>query len=638
MSSTFIIDNRVLATGSFISEVSRSAIQTCTLKLLGSYIVMCEKHSWLPRASICYAASADSIQETKAAADVSIISSLATILEPKHACYGVDVNRTSWNYMCCGLEHYLNSLTPLKSRNIKQRGADEKPMNFMVCLITSDKALLLSAQGHNISTGDTTYKERMRFRKLCSLISITIAEIYGPRAYVDIRIACAMVTRLPAGDVNVISFQTHTQTQPDIDFEITKIRSELATLDCTQYSNLDVVYAAFIPSPLLFQEQLRHIVDVHAPALTATLKLPPFEDKLCLLNIQLSANTLQGADAIHQYFKHDMPSVGASTATSVPPTSTATARLELGEIYSFAPRSKMPACYLAGPALSMTAAELSLGGKEGPWHQNCLAFAALAATMIQLDAVLVLRVCQSSGEASYWYVPHERTFEERSSHVAHTYPPHQHHHYIHPHITKHHNEHTIQRATVPPAHDVNIAVNMTLLKLADQESMLIAGDTQFVTASGDRVGATGDDIKDERLVDRDSCSSDAAGDQGNYQHKSFHMGCIDSKDQKAFFDTVAYLRGALLSTFGSPAPFNPLCCPTEGLELALNRYCSAPPALSQVAPPPAPATSISTANANASGGKRQRSPRSATQGLRVGGSSGAGRKEVEFVEQVCRCV
>jgi len=230
----------------------------------------------------------------------------------------------------------------------------------------------------------------------------------------------------------------------------------------------------------------------------------------------------------------------------------------------------------------------------------------------------------------------------QSSNVAHTYPPPTptpllysptHHPYITT-VTRY-----IQRATVPPAHEVGIGVNMTLIKLADQESMLIAGDTQFVTESGDGVGATGDDIKDERLVDRDSCSSDVVGDRGNYQRKSFHMDCIDSKDQKAFFDTAAYLRGALLSNFGSPAPFNPLCCPTEGLELALNRYCSVLPALSHVAPPLAPATSISTANANAnaSGGKRQRSPRSATQGLRAG--SGAGRKEVvEFVEQVCRCV
>jgi len=281
------------------------------------------------------------------------------------------------------------------------------PMNFMVCLITSDKALLLSAQDHNIATGDTTYKERMRFRKLCSLISTTIAEIYGSRASLDIRIACSMVTRLPAGDVNVISFQTHTQTQADTEFEITKIRSELATLKDSQHGKLDIFFSAFLPSPLLFQEQLRHIVEVHAPALTATLKLPPFEDQLCMLNVQLSANTVQGADAIHQYFKHDMLSAGTSTAASV----STTARVELGEIYSFAPRSKMPACFLAGPALSMTAAELSPGGKEGPWHQNRLAFAALAATQIQLDAALVLRVCaQTTGEASYWYVPRKNLY------------------------------------------------------------------------------------------------------------------------------------------------------------------------------------------------------------------------------------
>jgi len=225
MFSAFIVDNRVLGTGSFISEVAASTIQACTMSLLGRYIVLSEKHEWLPPCSISYAAGADSVQQIKPPADVSVIPRLAAMLEPKHTCYGAVSSHTSWNYLCAGLESFLQNLSS-QPRRSKPHTTQEKPLNFMLCLVTSDKALVQSAQDHNLAVvtgqGDASFKERMLFRKLCSQISTTIADIYGPRAYAEIRIACAMVTRLPAGDVNVISFNNQTHAQPDIENEINK--------------------------------------------------------------------------------------------------------------------------------------------------------------------------------------------------------------------------------------------------------------------------------------------------------------------------------------------------------------------------------------------------------------------------------
>jgi len=310
----------------------------------------------------------------------------------------------------------------------------------------------------------------------------------------------------------------------------------------------------------MFQEQLRHIIDVHTPSLPALLKLPPFLDKLCAVNVQISATTTQGADAISDYFEQ--------TVASQPGTQPA--RAELVEIYCFASRAKMPASFLAGPALCLTAAELLSSGKEGPWHQNRLAFAALAATLIQTDALLILRVVQKSGEASYW-------------------------------------------ALIPPMCEVTIGSNMTLLKLVDQESMLVAGDTQFVASDA---GAVGDDIKDASLIDSNySTNSDH---QGNLIQRNFHIDGLDSKDEIAFSSTVVYLSGALLSNFGSPVPFNPLCCCTEGLDLALNRYCRKLPAPSAAAPATGTCAAPTSTTAPSSGnGKRLRSPRSDAQGQHV---------------------
>jgi len=241
----------------------------------------------------------------------------------------------------------------------------------------------------------------------------------------------------------------------------------------------------------------------------------------------------------------------------------------------------MPSSYLAGPSLCLTAAELTAGGKEAPWRGNRIAFAALAAALIQTDALLILRVVQKSGEASYW-------------------------------------------AVIPPAHDVVLGVNMTLLKLVDQESMLIAGDTQFVVSDD---CALRDDIKDASLVDGSNYAS--SDNQDNLLQRNFHMDGLDSKDERAFNDTVAYLRGALLSNFGPPVPFNPLCCCTEGLDLALNRYCSTTESTTSTTS----ASANSTGNSNGNGnGKRLRSPRDDTQELRSE-YSGAGKNEVQFVEQ-----
>ena len=511
MSTTFfVIDNRSFPADSFASVVCRNSINISTLSLLGRYIQLQEYHNdWIPVCRILYASSSKDIQEMEHPANVQYLPRLASTLEPKYSCHELDITKSSWEYLSSGLQRVINYVVTGK--------CDKEQLKLVICLIISDRALLQSAQDRPVISGDPSHGERLRFRKVCSQLSNKVSEHYGGKAQIVLRIACAMTTRLPTGDINLLSHVS--RSSREVETEVNKVRAELATITAQhEHRNLDLTFSTFLPSPLFFDEQLRHIIAAHAPNFCAKLELPYHQDKVCSVVVKLSAVTLTGADALWAWF-------GTSNTIHV-----------LGDIYDFIPRARLPATFIAGPALIVEAAELS--GKGDPSHHNCLAFAALAVAQIQLDAIIVIRSTQTSGESAYW-------------------------------------------ALVPPANHTALGSCMTLLKLVDKESVLMASDVLLTSADDATLTSYPDGLNVAHSTNGSKAlHTDASFTEHPIRRESIremNAECLglELEDKPLFQDTVWYMKSTLLENFGNPTPYNPMSCPTAKLDIALSQILRA---------------------------------------------------------------
>ena len=494
----FIVDNRVLTSNSFQQEAAKSTISSCILELIGRYLLLCESpHKWLPPASILYAVSSEKVQTLLQSNKNLTISRLASALEPRHTCYDdTNIPRFTWKYLSSGLESFLRELKSSASNQLQQqrkKSAVGGGCCFVICLFTSDKSLLSSVQdrafqqqsagGTGMSTGSY---ELEGFKSLCVQISKCVADMYGPNARVVIHLACAMVSRLS----NVSNVHMHRSSSNPLntsEYEVACLRGELSEVakhcfgDASDISNIHVHLHAFMPTKLLYDEQLRIILNYHAPNAVKPLNLPPHMDKFCSMNIQVASTTMQGADSLYDWFGGQL------------------------DIYGFVSKSKVPAAFIQGPGLTVQASPAStFADKEQPWHQNCVVFAALQVALIRCDALLLIRVRCTEGDSSYWIL-------------------------------------------IPPAVSVSFDSTMTLLRVIDQESILLAGDILMKTVEVPRSAAAAEERED------------------------FMVTHALSTDDKEILDASTFIQEALLSNFGQPDVLTPFTCSSESSLVALSR-------------------------------------------------------------------
>ena len=148
----FLIDNRVVHKKSLVGEEAANAIKTRTLELLGRYIVQSNQHdSWLPPARLLFASSAERAQflETQPEKDrmlgIERIPSLAKNIDPCFSCHNLDIPTKTWKYLSSGLELFLSDINSSRA-NMNTANSATAPPLFALCICTTDKALLRSAQ------------------------------------------------------------------------------------------------------------------------------------------------------------------------------------------------------------------------------------------------------------------------------------------------------------------------------------------------------------------------------------------------------------------------------------------------------------------------------------------------------------